>query len=250
MKNKVTKTILATAAGAAAFAGAHAAASADQVSVKDGDTLSQIAEDHNTTVDELVAKNQIENADLIFAGDLLTTDGSGVTVAPAAAPTATANQDQAAVAQAQAATAEQPQAQAQANTNPQNQASTTNVSYQAPAASGNGADASVQGIVDAMNAKRAALGLAPVQYDASLSARAQGRAEEANANGGLPSGHMAQVAGPEVVAIGFGAGSVVDAWYNETNMIAAPAHRNWLTNPSFTRVGFGVSGSTIVGLAG
>jgi LysM repeat protein len=36
--------------------------------VKEGDTLSQIAEDAGTTVDELVALNGIENPDVIQAG--------------------------------------------------------------------------------------------------------------------------------------------------------------------------------------
>ena len=36
--------------------------------VKDGDTLSQIAERHGTTVARLVSLNQIENPDLIHPG--------------------------------------------------------------------------------------------------------------------------------------------------------------------------------------
>ena len=39
--------------------------------VKDGDTLSQIAERHGTTVAALVSLNQIENPDLIHPGQEL-----------------------------------------------------------------------------------------------------------------------------------------------------------------------------------
>ena len=39
--------------------------------VKDGDTLSQIAEQHGTTVARLVSLNQIENPDLIHPGQEL-----------------------------------------------------------------------------------------------------------------------------------------------------------------------------------
>jgi len=39
--------------------------------VKEGDTLSEIAEQHGTTVDELVALNAIEDPDLIHPGQEL-----------------------------------------------------------------------------------------------------------------------------------------------------------------------------------
>ena len=253
MYKRQTKTILATLASATAFAAAGAHASANDVTIKVGDTLSQIAEDNNTTVEELVAKNNIANADLIIAGDTITTDG----VAAAATTSATATAATASVAAAadenvtasttddSAATAN---TQATTNTNTQAAAATTaavsNTTYSA------GADGSVQTIINAMNAKRAAAGLAPVSYDASLAATAASRAANAVANGGLPTGHFQQVAGPEVVAIDWSPSSVVDAWYNETGMVAAPAHHNWLMNASFTKVGFGIVDGTIVGIAG
>jgi LysM repeat protein len=39
--------------------------------VKEGDTLSEIAEQHGTTVENLVSLNQIENPDLIHPGQEL-----------------------------------------------------------------------------------------------------------------------------------------------------------------------------------
>jgi len=65
------KTLLTTAAGAAAFVGGHAAASADTVEVQSGDTLSKIAAANNTTVDALAKANGISNKDLILAGSSL-----------------------------------------------------------------------------------------------------------------------------------------------------------------------------------
>lgn len=236
MKNTITKTILATVAGAAAFAGAGAVASANDITVKAGDTLSQIAANNNTTVDDLAAKNNIQNVNLIFVGDVIKTDGTAAAAADNTTATATAS---VATTQTQATTTTNTQAQAATTTS-----STDYSTYSA------GANGSVQTIINAMNAKRAAAGLAPVSYDASLAARAQSRAENAVANGGLPTGHMQQVAGPEVVAIDWAPNQVVDAWYNETGMIAAPAHRNWLMNASFTKVGFGIVDGTIVGIAG
>lgn len=255
MKNNITKTILATVAGAAAFAGAGAVASANDITVKAGDTLSQIAANNNTTVDDLASKNNIKNVNLIYVGDVIKTDGTAAGTAAAAAAnttTATAQTEAAGTAAASAATASAATTQTQATTttNTQAQAATTTSSTADYSSYSAGASGSVQTIINAMNAKRAAAGLAPVSYDVSLAARAQSRAENAVANGGLPTGHMQQVAGPEVVAIDWAPSQVVDAWYNETGMIAAPAHRNWLMNASFTKVGFGIVDGTIVGIAG
>lgn len=44
-------------------------ANADVYTVKSGDTLSEIAEVHGTTVDDIVSINQIQNENLIFIGD-------------------------------------------------------------------------------------------------------------------------------------------------------------------------------------
>ncbi|WP_246587578.1 CAP domain-containing protein, partial [Leuconostoc inhae] len=108
------------------------------------------------------------------------------------------------------------------------------------------ADSVAQTLVNSLNAKRATLGLSPVSLDASLSARAQARAQNGVANGGLPTNHMNT--NGEVVAIGWSTGSVIDAWYNETNMITngTPGHRMWVANARATSVGFGIVGNTIV----
>ena len=409
MVNKLKKTMLATAAGVAALVGGHAAASADTVEVKAGDTLSGIAQANNTTTDELAKTNNISDQNLIIAGQTLTVadtkpaaisaDGTTYTVqagdslskvaehtgvnvatlkalnglsatdlivtgqtlalkaAPAAtAPTVTAaeqaqdltyiaaadaNKDSfmsaaeyqayqanggaaAAAAQSQqaapvvsvtenvayiaaadtnkdgfmsaaeyqayqanggaAAAAAQPQQAAPAAASvPENvtyiAAADTNkdgfmsaAEYQAYKANGGAtatpaqpaarvtnvstqqaaspvASSAVQTILNSLNAKRAALGLAPVRLDAGLSARAQARAYNAVNNGGLPSNHFST--NGEVVAIGWSAGTVIDAWYNETNMMTngTPGHQMWVANARASAVGFGIVGNTIVGVS-
>ena len=49
--------------------------------VKAGDTLSEIAETHNTTVEKLAELNNIENIDLIFVDQVLIIDGPAAAVA-------------------------------------------------------------------------------------------------------------------------------------------------------------------------
>ena len=406
MVNKLKKTMLATAAGVAALVGGHAAASADTVEVKAGDTLSGIAQANNTTTDELAKTNNISDQNLIIAGQTLTVadtkpaaisaDGTTYTVqagdslskvaehtgvnvatlkalnglaaddlivtgqtlalkaAPAAtAPTVTAAeqaQDLTYIAAADtnkdgfmsldeyntfkanggdvnavaakpaetvtvpenvayiaaadtnkdgfmsaaeyqayqanggaAATPAQPAAPAAASV-PENvtyiAAADTNkdgfmsaAEYQAYQANGGAAtvaqaqpaarvtnvstqqtaapvaSSAVQTILNSLNAKRAALGLAPVRLDAGLSARAQARAQNAVNNGGLPANHFRT--NGEVVAIGWSAGTVINAWYNETNMMTngTPGHQMWVTNARASAVGFGIVGNTIVGVS-
>ncbi|MCS9990580.1 hypothetical protein EFL67_02920 [Weissella confusa] len=94
-----------------------------------------------------------------------------------------------------------------------------------------------------MNAYRRAHGLAPVTLDAGLSAKAQSRAQQLA--GTVDAAHWSQSYGPEVIAIQFGSGAgAIDAWYNETNMWGAPAHKNWILKASTTSVGFGYDEAT------
>lgn len=102
----------------------------------------------------------------------------------------------------------------------------------------------------ALNALRASHGLNPVSWDSGLAAAATSRAASINSvGGGIPGDHWSRP-GDEVLAILFGAGSaVINAWYYETNMVSTTGtgHRDWELNPNMKRVGFGYSGSVIVG---
>ncbi|MBS5348201.1 peptidoglycan-binding protein LysM [Streptococcus mitis] len=83
-----TKKIKTTLAGVAALFAVFApsfvsAQESSTYTVKEGDTLSEIAETHNTTVEKLAENNHIDNVHLIYVGQELVIDGP---VAPAATP--------------------------------------------------------------------------------------------------------------------------------------------------------------------
>ena len=93
-----TKKIKTTLAGVAALFAVFApsfvsAQESSTYTVKEGDTLSEIAETHNTTVEKLAENNHIDNIHMIYVGQELVIDGpvaSAVTPAPTtyAAPAA------------------------------------------------------------------------------------------------------------------------------------------------------------------
>lgn len=140
------------------------------------------------------------------------------------------------------------QTQVAAPSAPVNQVTQVSTASAAPTQVSTAASSDVQTLVNSLNAKRAALGLAPVTLDAGLSAQAQSRAQNAAANGGIPTNHFST--NGEVVAVGFSTGSVIDAWFNETNMMTPngqPGHRMWVANARASSVGFGIVGGVIVG---
>ncbi|MEX0380105.1 LysM peptidoglycan-binding domain-containing protein [Leuconostoc sp. MS02] len=142
----------------------------------------------------------------------------------------------------------QNQAPAAATPAPANQITPVSTNNVAPAQAAPAASSDAQALVNSMNAKRASLGLAPVTLDAGLSARAQSRAQDAASNGGIPTNHFST--NGEVVANGFSTGTVIDAWFNETNMMTPngqPGHRMWVANARASSVGFGIVGGIIVG---
>ena len=86
-----TKKIKTTLAGVAALFAVFApsfvsAQESSTYTVKEGDTLSEIAETHNTTVEKLAENNHIDNIHMIYVGQELVIDGP---VASAATPAPT-----------------------------------------------------------------------------------------------------------------------------------------------------------------
>ncbi|HEU7645375.1 LysM domain protein [Streptococcus pneumoniae] len=84
----ITKKIKATLAGVAALFAVFApsfvsAQESSTYTVKEGDTLSEIAETHNTTVEKLAENNHIDNIHLIYVDQELVIDDP---VAPVATP--------------------------------------------------------------------------------------------------------------------------------------------------------------------
>ena len=89
-----TKKIKLTLAGAATFLAflAPSLAFADETityTVKPGDTLSEIAEKYNTTVEKLAEKNKIEDIHLIFVNQVLVIEGTAPAATTYEAPAAT-----------------------------------------------------------------------------------------------------------------------------------------------------------------
>lgn len=89
-----TKKIKLTLAGAATFLAflAPSLAFADETityTVKPGDTLSEIAEKYNTTVEKLAEKNKIEDIHLIFVDQVLVIEGTTPAATTYEAPAAT-----------------------------------------------------------------------------------------------------------------------------------------------------------------
>jgi len=83
-----TKKIKTTLAGVAALFAVFApsfvsAQESSTYTVKEGDTLSEIAETHNTTVERLAENNHIDNIHLIYVGQELVIDGPAAPVASA-----------------------------------------------------------------------------------------------------------------------------------------------------------------------
>ena len=84
---KIKTTLAGVAALFAVFAPSFVSAQESSTyTVKEGDTLSEIAETHNTTVEKLAENNHIDNIHLIYVGQELVIDGP---VAPVATPAPT-----------------------------------------------------------------------------------------------------------------------------------------------------------------
>ena len=107
--------------GAAALSGlvtlGQTAVNADEIVVQAGDTVSELALKHNTTIEAIEQANKLQNVNLIFVGQRLEVGNNGVfnsqpvqPQAQAQAPTAEVEQPQQQQTQAQA----QPQQQTQA----------------------------------------------------------------------------------------------------------------------------------------
>ena len=82
-----TKKIKTTLAGVAALFAVFApsfvsAQESSTYTVKEGDTLSEIAETHNTTVEKLAENNHIDNIHMIYVGQELVIDGPAAPVVP------------------------------------------------------------------------------------------------------------------------------------------------------------------------
>lgn len=196
----------------------------------------------DSDADESAAAASQAAADSVAAASQAAADSAYAASVAAAQEAQAESAAAASVAAAQAAQATVASDDSQTNAPAADQTATVNTPAQdnssVSVATGAYADA-----LNQLNAYRHANGLAPVTLDAGLSAKAQSRAQQLA--GTVDAAHWSQSYGPEVIAIQFGAGAgAIDAWYNETNMWGAPAHKNWILKASTTSVGFGYDQAT------
>lgn len=218
------------AASSQAASEAYAASVAASVASSQAAAASMAAaESHATSASEAAAK-AAESQALAAAAQ-----------SSAAAQSAASVSSSVAAASAAAVASSQANAASQATANRQSSQTATT------------ATSSTAGNVDnatfnALKAKRSGM---TTEWSSDLAAQAQARAQQiANNGGSIPSEHWSNA--NEVISIGFGAGSsVVDAWYNETNMTTASGtgHRDWEMRASSTHFGFAQVGNVIVGIS-
>lgn len=212
----------ASEAASTAASQAAAASYAASVAQSQADAASMAAAESQATVASEAAAQQTASAALAAA--------SSAAVAAQVAAEQASSQQQAAVSTVQA--------QVTAESQVQNEATVATVGS---------ADMST---FDALNALRQSHGLAPLTFDNDLAARAQARAQQMANLGGVASDHYSTAG--EVVAIDYAPGtSVVNAWFNETNMmpVGTTGHRDWEMNAGYSRVGIAIVGNVIVGEA-
>ena len=140
-----TKKIKSTLAGAATFLAflAPSLTFANETvtyTVKPGDTLSEIAEKYNTTVEKLAEKNKIEDIHLIFVDQVLVIEGTAPSTATATAATSAATYE-APVATEETSEATTYEEVAETTTYEAPAAPVAEESYTAPAATVSGSEA-------------------------------------------------------------------------------------------------------------
>ncbi|WP_167711241.1 CAP domain-containing protein [Weissella cibaria] len=211
----------AAAASEAAASQAAAASYAASVAQSQADAASMAAAESQATAASEAAAHQTASAALAAAS-------SAAVVAQVAAEQASSQQAAASTVQSQV-TAE------------------SQVQTEATVATVGSADMST---FNALNTLRQSQGLAPLTFDNDLAARAQARAQQMANLGGVASDHYSTAG--EVVAIDYAPGtSVVNAWFDETNMmpVGTTGHRDWEMNAGYSRVGIAIVGNIIVGEA-
>lgn len=191
-----------------------------------------------------VAQSQADAASMAAAESQATVASEAAAQQTASAALAAASS--AAVA-AQVAAEQASSQQAAASTVQEQVTAESQVQTEATVATVGSADMST---FNALNALRQSQGLAPLTFDNDLAARAQARAQQMANLGGVASDHYSTAG--EVVAIDYAPGtSVVNAWFNETNMmpVGTTGHRDWEMNAGYSRVGIAIVGNVIVGEA-
>ncbi|MDF8368432.1 LysM peptidoglycan-binding domain-containing protein [Weissella paramesenteroides] len=248
-----TQTAYTPAASDSAASAANDAAASEAAASQAVASSQAASEAYAASVTASVASSQAAAASMAAAESHATAASEAAAKAAesqalaAAAQSSAAAQSAASVSSSVAAASAAAVASSQANA--ASQATANRQSSQTAAT----ATSSTAGNVDnatfnALKAKRSGM---TTEWSSDLAAQAQARAQQiANNGGSIPSEHWSNA--NEVISIGFGAGSsVVNAWYNETNMTTASGtgHRDWEMRASSTHFGFAQVGNVIVGVS-
>lgn len=248
-----TQTAYTPVASDSATSAANDAAASEAAASQAAASSQAASEAYATSVAASVASSQAAAASMAAAESHATAASETAAKAAESQALAAAAQSSAAAQSAASVSSSVAAASAAAVASSQANATSQATANQQSSQTATTATSSTAGNVDnaTFNALKSLRSGMTTEWSSDLAAQAQARAQQiANNGGSIPSEHWSNA--NEVISIGFGAGSsVVNAWYNETNMTTASGtgHRDWEMRASSTHFGFAQVGNVIVGIS-
>lgn len=248
-----TQTAYTPAASDSATSAANDAAASEAAASQATASSQAASEAYAASVAASVASSQAAAASMAAAESHATAASEAAAKAAESQALAAAAQSSAAAQSAASVSSSVAAASAAAVASSQANAASQATANQQSSQTATTATSSTAGNVDnaTFNALKSLRSGMTTEWSSDLAAQAQARAQQiANNGGSIPSEHWSNA--NEVISIGFGAGSsVVNAWYNETNMTTASGtgHRDWEMRASSTHFGFAQVGNVIVGIS-
>lgn len=248
-----TQTAYTPAASDSATSAANDAAASEAAASQAAASSQAASEAYAASVAASVASSQAAAASMAAAESHATAASEAAAKAAESQALAAAAQSSAAAQSAASVSSSVAAASAAAVASSQANAASQATANQQSSQTATTATSSTAGNVDnaTLNALKSLRSGMTTEWSSDLAAQAQARAQQiANNDGSIPSEHWSNA--NEVISIGFGAGSsVVNAWYNETNMTTASGtgHRDWEMRASSTHFGFAQVGNVIVGIS-
>lgn len=248
-----TQTAYTPAASDSATSAANDAAASEAAASQAAASSQAASEAYAASVAASVASSQAAAASMAAAESHATAASEAAAKAAESQALAAAAQSSAAAQSAASVSSSVAAASAAAVASSQANAASQATANQQSSQTATTATSSTAGNVDnaTFNALKSLRSGMTTEWSSDLAAQAQARAQQiANNGGSIPSEHWSNA--NEVISIGFGAGSsVVNAWYNETNMTTASGtgHRDWEMRASSTHFGFAQVGNVIVGIS-
>ncbi|MFP7153732.1 CAP domain-containing protein [Weissella paramesenteroides] len=248
-----TQTAYTPVASDSATSAANDAAASEAAASQAAASSQAASEAYATSVAASVASSQAAAASMAAAESHATAASEAAAKAAESQALAAAAQSSAAAQSAASVSSSVAAASAAAVASSQANATSQATANQQSSQTATTATSSTAGNVDnaTFNALKSLRSGMTTEWSSDLAAQAQARAQQiANNGGSIPSEHWSNA--NEVISIGFGAGSsVVNAWYNETNMTTASGtgHRDWEMRASSTHFGFAQVGNVIVGIS-